>query len=527
MKKPKKQRFSLFKSKWDGNPRFEAVRFVAIYLIISLLWIVGSDKILELLVSDVALLTTLQIVKGWFFVVTSGVLFFFILKTRYAMIHALTKEMVHQATHDRLTKIPTKEEFARRLHTKISKDNENNHFALVRLDVDNFSNINELLDYTIGDQLLVDLKDAIVQIISSNELIGRDGDGFVFTITYYSKKADAIKQTLDEIIAKINSIWIIDKHEIYMTCSMGVALFPKDGLTFLQLYKAADIVMNHVKENDKNNYIFFDEDYILRRFDKINMINELRKAIDNHDLYLMYQPIFTMDDQTICGFEALLRWESQVYGKVSPAQFIQHSENIGLILEIEEWVFDKAMQLRKTWNDMHDTTTVLSINLSSKGLSSPAFIANIKSLYNKYNIQKGQIQIEVTETSMIKNIAVATTHLNMLQELGCIVALDDFGSGYSSLTYLQKLPISILKVDSRFTHKIGTDKKDDLILQSIIDLARKLDIKTIVEGIETSHQFDTLVQLQCDYGQGYYLSIPIEEVKMMQHITKMGNLRNK
>lgn len=523
-KKSKKGRFSIIKTKWDGNPRFEAFRFVAFYVVVSVIWIVSSDKLLESMVNDVSLLTTLQIIKGWLFVFSSGALFYFILKARLNLIQSLTNEMIHQATFDKLTNIPTKEEFARLINQKIKTSAEDERFALVRLDVDNFSNINELLDYEVGDQLLVELKDSIKSILKRNDIIGRDGDGFVFSISYTNTTSYKIRDVLDQIIVRVNSMWRINKHDLYMTCSMGVALFPKDGLTFLQLYKAADIVMNHVKETEKNGYIFFEEDFSIKRFDKINMIHELRKAIENQELYLMYQPIFTMSKQYVVGFEALLRWENHIYGKVSPAQFIQYSENIGMIVEIEKWVFDKAMSLRKTWMEMGDTDTVLSINLSSKGLVSPSFIMYIKDLHERYGLKKNQIQIEVTETAIIKNMDQAIKHLKQLQEIGCVISLDDFGSGYSSLTYLQKLPIDVLKIDSRFTSKIGTDIKDDAILESIIDLARKLELKTIVEGIETSHQFSHLQKLNCDYGQGFYLSIPIEEAKMMQHITKNGQL---
>ncbi len=523
-KKSKKGRFSIIETKWDGNPRFEAYRFVAFYIVISVIWIVTSDKLLESMVDDVTLLTTLQIIKGWLFVFSSGALFYLILKARLNLIQSLTNEMIHQVTFDKLTSIPTKEEFARLINQKIKTSPDDERFALVRLDVDNFSNINELLDYEVGDQLLVELKNSIRSMLHRNDVMGRDGDGFVFSISYTSVTEYKIRDVLDQIMARVNSIWHIDKHDLYMTCSMGVALFPKDGLTFLQLYKASDIVMNHVKETEKNGYIFFEEDFILKRFDKINMINELRKALENQEMYLMYQPIFTMNKQYVVGFEALLRWENHIYGKVSPAQFIQYSENIGMIVEIEKWVFDKAMNLRKTWMEMGDHDTMLAINLSSKGLASPSFIMYIKDLYRRYELKKHQIQIEVTETAIIKNMEQAIKHLKQLQEIGCLISLDDFGSGYSSLTYLQKLPIDMLKIDSRFTSKIGTDTKDDMILEAIIDLARKLELKTIVEGIETSHQFNYLQNLNCDYGQGFYLSIPIEEAKMMQHITKNKQL---
>lgn len=517
-KKPIKKKINSLKSQFAGSPRFEALRFVAIYILVGVIWILWSDKLLEALVDDIELFTRLQIIKGWFYVIASGGLFFFILKARLQLLHTMSKEMLYQATHDQLTGLPIKTEFARLLDLKKNLLQDNTHFALVRLDIDNFSSINELLDYAVGDALLIEISGSLFDMLAHQEIIGRDGGGFVFTITYHKDQFEHVTSTLDQIIQRINSEWIVEGNHLFITCSMGVALYPTNGLDFIDLYKTADIVMHHVKENVKNAYNFFEEDFISERLDKIKMMNELRKSIEEKDLYLVYQPIYTMNNMNVIAFESLLRWESPSFGLVSPAVFIQYSESIGLISQIEEWVFEKVMKLRQRWSNMGDYQTVLSVNLSSKGLTNPDFIDKVRKLYNLYNIQKNQIQIEVTETALIDNLDLAIKHLHALRAIGCKVALDDFGSGYSSLTYLQKLPIDVVKIDSLFTRRIGSSKKEDYILSSIVDLAEKLELSIVVEGIETEQQLSYIRGLHCDYGQGYYLGRPFEEGKMFEHI---------
>jgi diguanylate cyclase (GGDEF)-like protein len=525
-KKSVKKNIISLKSQFAGKPRFEAIRFVAIYVLVGVIWILWSDKLLEALVDDFELYTNLQIIKGWFYVIASGGLFFFILKARLQLLHTMSKEMLYQATHDQLTGLPIKTEFARLLELKKDGLSENSRFALVRLDIDNFSNINELLDYAVGDSLLVDISVSLFDMLAHKELIGRDSGGFVFTITYHKDQFEHVTSTLDEIIQRINSEWIVEGNRLFITCSMGVALYPTNGRDFMDLYKAADLIMRHVKENVKNAYDFFEEDFISERLDKIKMMNELRKSIEEKELYLVFQPIFTMNDMNVVAFESLLRWTSPSFGQVSPAVFIQYSESIGLIEQIEEWVFEKVMELRQRWNNMGDYQTVLSVNLSSKGLTNSDFIDKIRKLYQLYNIQRNQIQIEVTETALIDNLDLAIKHLHALRAIGCKIALDDFGSGYSSLTYLQKLPIDVVKIDSLFTRRIGSSVKEDYILSSIVDLAEKLELSIVVEGIETEQQLNYIRDLHCDFGQGYYLGRPFKEDRMFEHIRNICEKAN-
>lgn len=519
-KNQKKRIFSFLNTKWDGSPRFEALRFIAVYVVVGILWIMFSDRLLVLFISDWDKFINAQLIKGIFYVFATGGLFYLILKARLQLLEKLNQELIYQATHDKLTAIPNKEEFGRRLNAKIAYNKSHKGIALVYLDIDNFSNINELMHYSVGDELLIEMKNEILNLISKKELKGRDSGGYVFTITYDIGKEEQVNKVLDEMLQRINEPWFIEGNKIMITCSMGVALYPKDGKNFHDLYSAADIVLHDVKENKRNTYAYFESEYIIKRHEKINMIHELKEAIIENQLSLVYQPIYLLSTKETIGYEALLRWESKTYGKVPPNIFITYSENIGMFLKIEEWVFDQAMKLIKKWNSLGDMTTSLSVNLSASGLINSNLINKIKDMNEYYKINSKQLEIEITETALIKNVEVAIENLNQLRAIGCPIALDDFGSGYSSLMYLQRLPINTVKIDKVFTHRIQGDPKEELVFTSVIELSKQLGLSIVVEGIETEIQHEYLSQLSIEYGQGYFYSYPLPEAEMMQRITK-------
>lgn len=515
----KRKAFSFLITKWDGSPRFEAFRFVVGYIIIGVLWILFSDTLLRVFMSDQQAISNAQLIKGMFYVFATGGLFYFILKARLQALRKLSQTLMYQATHDSLTGIPIKVEFGRRLNEKIKTNKHQNHIALAYLDVDNFSSINELMDYSVGDELLIAIKDALSNHLSKKELKGRDGGGFVFTITYPAHQIQHVNQCLDEILSMMNTPWIIKNNRLSITCSIGVALYPKDGKNFYELYRAADIVMHDVKENNKNTYTYFDKEYVIKRHDRINMIHELKQAIEDQQLSLVYQPIYSIQNQQVAGYEALLRWESQTYGLVSPSVFIPYSENIGMFLKIEAWVFEQAMLMIKEWETKGYHSLVLSVNLSSSGLNSPELIEQIVRMQQLYNINPKQLQIEVTETALIVDIECAIKHLHKLKVMGCSIALDDFGSGYSSLMYLQKLPIDTVKLDKIFINKIKDNVKEDVVFDHIIVLLKELGLEIVVEGIENQQQHEFVKKMKDVFIQGYYYSYPFVKEAMMQHIS--------
>jgi EAL domain-containing protein (putative c-di-GMP-specific phosphodiesterase class I) len=297
---------------------------------------------------------------------------------------------------------------------------------------------------------------------------------------------------------------------------MGVSRYPQDGDKFTELYKAANAAIHQLKEKGKNDYHFFAQDYHLKRIERVTMMNELRKSLEQHELTLALQPIYQMVENRIVGFESLIRWQSPTFGKVSPSIFIEYSEETGLIHLIDEFVFESVIRLRKDWCHGEYKDIMISLNLSSKGLASTQLMSKVESWVQKYEIDTHFIQIEITETALIANFDVAIEHLHFLRNLGFSIALDDFGSGYSSLTYLQTLPIDTLKIDRTFTMNIGLDVKQDIILEAIINLADELDLKLVIEGIENVQQRDFLLDRHCLFGQGYYFGYPTEVNKAVE-----------
>ena len=512
--------------KLRGRPFFEAARFLIIYLLVGVVWIVWSDKWLAAVVSDYETFVEMQTYKGWFYVIASGLLFFVILKSRLSLLKDLSDKLIHQATYDDLTQLPNKSKLTQMIDQVINRSERDDQFALICMDFDDFSNVNELLGYHIGDQLISSVSDRLKPLIDEEDIIGRDSDGFVFFVNLDKYPGDQLTDFLEEIKKNVNQSLIIENQMLFLTCTMGISRFPQDGNSFTELYKAANAAIHQLKEKGKNDYHFFAEEFHLKRLERVTMMNELRKSIDNRDLSFVFQPIYQMIVNKIIGFEILIRWESPTFGSVSPAIFIEYSENTGLIQLIDEFVFESVIRLRKEWCHSEYKDIVISLNLSAKGLASPQLMAKVASLVQLYGIDPHHIQIEITETALIANFDIAIEHLHFLRNLGFSIALDDFGSGYSSLTYLQTLPIDTLKIDRMFTKNIGLDAKQDMILEAIINLAAQLDLKLVIEGIENVQQRDFLLEHQCLFGQGYFFGQPLELAKACELVKKEINEAN-
>jgi len=500
----------LFKKEWIGSPDYEALRFTVIYIFVGLVWIIWSDDLLVYLVKDIDLIIQFQTLKGWFYVFMSGLLFSIILKRRIHVINRLSNNILYQNTHDPLTKLPNRVKSSELINQRI-KDNPQSVFALVSLDLDDFSNVNELLGYQVGDELIISLTQNLSQKLSNDDFISRNGDGFIITLGLDNRNKAQLNQYLNSILDIVSRERIIENQTVFITCSLGISLYPKDGSNFIDLFKAADTAMRHLKGIRKNSYNFYTEDYHKERVNRVKLVNELRKAIDEKELYMLYQPIYDMDSMHIHSFEALIRWKSPTFGQVSPAVFIEYAENTNLISLIDEFVFVNTLKLRRKWHELGDTSTILSINLSSKGLVDPSFMHTVERLCLEYYYVPNEIQIEITETALISNFDLAKSHLLRLKRLGFIIALDDFGAGYSSLTYLHQLPIDCMKIDRSFSVNPGINNNQDMILATIIELAAKLNLKVVAEGIETNKQKEFFLKMNCILGQGYLFAYPESE----------------
>jgi EAL domain-containing protein (putative c-di-GMP-specific phosphodiesterase class I) len=301
-----------------------------------------------------------------------------------------------------------------------------------------------------------------------------------------------------------------------VTASLGLALYPEHGEYFDQLMKHADLAMFIAKDNGKNQFSIYHDTIGMETKNYVEVVSQIRHAIEKEEFILYYQPIINLSSGKIIAVEALIRWEHPTRGFLTPYHFIDIAEKSGQISKIGKWVFEKACGQLKIWQEK-DVNLKMSINLSGKRLFDENLIEDIKKTLKANGLKKGSVQIEITETAVMKNIQLAIGLLHQIRELGIQIALDDFGTGYSSLTYLQIFPIDVLKIDKEFIGNISIAgmEKDNNIINAIINLAHSMDLEIVAEGIETYDQAEYLLINDCDFGQGYYYDrpMPVEDIE--------------
>jgi len=428
------------------------------------------------------------------------------------------EELTKIAYYDRLANLLNWHGFKREVEKRI--DNDPGHpFTLLYLDIDDFKNINDFYGYGIGDALLIEISLSIKKMLSKQSVIanlGGDGFGFLFEGDQHSE----VLRFIDSIYHSLSKIKVIEGRVIEVSACTGIAQYPKDDINFEELMQCADEAMFEAKLKGKNTYVFFSDEMHEAHLKKIELTNTLRKAVDKNELFMMYQPVFDLNDNTLVSLEALLRWRP--YGKelVSPEIFIPLAETSGLIGKIELWVYEEVFRQIVAWRSVRTRNIPIAINLSSKGLTDDHFIANILALMDKYDIKTGEVEIEITETSLIDHTETALSNLRLLSGTGIKILLDDFGKGYSSLTYLVSLPIDIIKIDRGFTQRIHSSKEIDAIIATIIDLAHSIQLEVVAEGIEYENQKEFLRLKGTDYGQGYLLHYPALPSELEELLSK-------
>ncbi|PKL00813.1 MAG: hypothetical protein CVV56_03080 [Tenericutes bacterium HGW-Tenericutes-1] len=416
---------------------------------------------------------------------------------------------------DTLTGLPNRVALENEVKRRLAKIESK--FALLYLDLDNFKYVNDSLGHHVGDELLKYLANCISKVIKSKDYVARlGGDEFAIIIGNYTKK-DQVFDLIDKIKQEAGKTWYIYNHSFYISLSIGVALYPDNGTEVNLLSKNADIAMYSSKSEGKDRIMFFEETIEQNNLYHIEMAKKLQNAIESSEFELYYQPIFTLADNTIHGFEALLRWNEVSRGFISPAEFIPLAENTGQIYAIERWVFQSALSQKKAWNANGFNDITLSINLSSKTLISDVSFAIIESYLKEFNDDLSTVVVEITETALITDMHKVIMRVEKLKELGVKIALDDFGTGYSSLTHIKLLPVDIVKLDRSFISQVENKGKDEMIVSSVIELVKKLDHQLVAEGIETQDQYDYLVNNKVELGQGFLMSkpIPIQSVNLL------------
>jgi len=431
-------------------------------------------------------------------------------------IKAAQKKIKRLAYYDSLTDIPNRVLFNETLKQELSRASRNNEkIALMLLDLDNFKNTNDTMGHDVGDKLLQSVTWRLKSCLRKYDSIARlGGDEFTILLPQIDKHPEDTEKLASRFVNVFRESINVGSHKIDITPSIGIAVYPKDGDNVQTLMKNADIAMYKAKKHGKNKYSFYNADMSTRSIERMEMENRLYRALERNEFSLEYQPQMELKTGEVVGVEALLRWNSPEFGKVSPKHFIPVIEETGLILSVGEWVIKTACQQSKFWQDSGCPPVVVSVNLSARQFFKQNICEIALGILKDVGLEPKWLEFEVTESETMDDSSGCIEILSKLRENGINVSLDDFGTGYSSLSYLRHLPIDKLKIDCSFVRNIADSKKDADIAEAIIKMAHTLGLKVVGEGVEIQEQLDILREIDCDIIQGFLLAKPIEHDKV-------------
>jgi len=420
------------------------------------------------------------------------------------------QELEHIATHDSLTGLPNRILFQDRLQQAVSRSlRTGKPGAVLFLDLDRFKVINDSLGHQVGDELLIKVGDRLSTILRQEDTLARlGGDEFTLIVEQLDGEEQAML-VADKVLHAFKVPFEPGKYKLEITTSVGISIFPRDGTDVDALTKQADIAMYSAKEAGRNRYRFFTQDLTSSEYEFFSMEQDLRKALPQDELSLVYQPQFRLENNQLIGFEVLLRWSSPRRGEVRPVEFIPVAEITGLIEPIGKWVIEEACRQIVAWKHEGWDFGRIAINLSRRQLASSALIPALKEMLDRYGVDGRQLEFEITESSIIEQDDVAYRNLQQLDEMDIELAIDDFGTGHSSLVNLKRFPLSRLKIDRTFVKDVNKDVNDEAIIRATIALGQSLGMKVIAEGVETQPQLDFLRDVGCDEVQGYLLGKPV------------------
>lgn len=395
---------------------------------------------------------------------------------------------------------------------------EEEPFFILFLDIDNFKNINDTFGHDLGDQVIYETGQRLSQLESDSFMVGRFG-GDEFLILLCAEQAEHLDKSVCRIQECLKDIITINENQFYLTTSIGIAECPKHGQTRKDLIKKADLALYEAKNSGKNKYVMFQPSMSAVVEEKVKFQSLLKEGFLREEFSLNYQPYIASQDNKIIGFEALIRWNSPKLGQVSPYKLITNAEEIGLIVEIGNWVLEESCRFIRKINEVSDRKLLISVNISVVQLMYKNFLSDLIGITEKTGVPADWICLEMTETIMVQSLEMGHTLIRELRDYGFAVALDDFGTGYSSLSYLRRLPANILKIDKSFIDGVEDDSYNQFTLEAIIDLAHQLGYTIVAEGVEKNEQLGYLVKYHCDLIQGYLVSRPMSEAAAIKYVT--------
>jgi diguanylate cyclase (GGDEF)-like protein/PAS domain S-box-containing protein len=433
--------------------------------------------------------------------------------------------IIKQATTDSLTGLPNRTLFLDRINQEISHSKrQKSIFGVLFIDLDNFKKINDTMGHAIGDQYLIKISARLKECIRSSDTLARlGGDEFVILLREIENPSVA-ETTARKVLRSLNKSIPINGSELFASCSIGISLYPVDGEDSDKIIQHADMAMYRAKELGRNNFQFYSEDINKRTAKHSKLENELRKAIDNNEFSVYYQPIFSLDNNTVEKAEALLRWNHPEHGILTPDKFISITEETGLIVQIGEQVLKQACNDFNDFKKYSKTIKDIAVNCSLRQFQNADFSDVVEKTIMEANIQSSQISLEITENLFINaedSFAVST--MEYLRNKGIKASLDDFGTGYSSLGYLRRFPVDILKIDKSFLHDASVNPNAKQLVDTIIKMGHSLNLTVVAEGIEDVETAELLKSLDCDYAQGYYYAKPLSKndfIQLLNHESK-------
>jgi len=427
-----------------------------------------------------------------------------------SVARTMALQMTHSAQHDFLTGLPNRMLLNDRVSQAIVlAPRHNKKVAVLFLDLDGFKHINDSLGHSIGDKLLQSIAKCLVDCVRATDTVSRQGgDEFVVLLSEMEHPEDAAISAR-RMLQRVAEAHSIDSHELHITASIGVSVYPDDGLDAETLIKNADTAMYQAKENGRQSYQFFKPAMNVRAVERQSTEESLRRALERQEFALHYQPKVNLRTAEITGAEALLRWTHPVRGPVPPAQFIPVAEDSGLILPIGRWVLREACRQALAWLDSGLPLLSIAVNISAMQFRDENFLEGVFAVLKDTGLDPKFLELELTESVLMKRTEFTESILKALRARGVQVAVDDFGTGYSSLSYLKKFSIDALKIDQSFVRQITTAPDETSIVTAVISMGRSLNLRVVAEGVETQEELAFLQAHQCDEAQGYYFSRPL------------------
>ncbi|WP_415892097.1 EAL domain-containing protein [Neptuniibacter sp. PT8_73] len=419
------------------------------------------------------------------------------------------KRLIWMANHDPLTALPNRLFFNEKVEHAIRHcEADDSIVAVLFCDLDSFKDVNDSLGHPVGDELLQQTAERIQTVIANDGVLARLG-GDEFTILLEGRNSvREVELVAQHILRAFRQSFFIDGYEIFSTVSIGISLFPEHGRDVISLIQHADVAMFDAKESGKNQLRFYHDEQGSQRYERFSLVNDLRRALEKEEFRIYYQPQIDARDGSVMGVEALLRWQHEEAGMISPAKFIPLAEEQGLIVPIGEWVLEEACRNGKAWHDQGMDIRI-GVNIAGQQIMHESLLSTVRRVMRETGISPDLLDLEVTENFLLRQPEITIPKLHKFREMGLSLSMDDFGTGFSSLSYLKKLPLNTLKIDQSFVRDIGINPEGEAIVKAIIVLAQSLGLEALAEGVETSDQLSYLRQHGCHLIQGYYFSRPL------------------